>query len=220
MAERGYVTLHLRGIAACACAIGLVGCGGNDHSTPASADALVWTAAAESASTTTLSRAQLKKSLLRVTQLPPGYTKEKTARPVHIDCESPEKSEVPEADIAVDQTYSHAIGRGEEVIIIAIRQFPKAHAARRAFDRLAHRSCPPQQVDGETMTPLRVPAPHIGQASTGLRVMTAGADAALYQVLDGVSIVTTQIADTDGLDVKLLRKVTRRQIHAYEKAAS
>ncbi len=213
--------LGLGRVAVVALAVCLAGCGGGgDHrSAPQSSDAQVWTAAAPTTTTTPISHARLEKTLLPVTRLPPGYTKERT-RTARIDCSRSGTSKPPRAKEVAYQTYSHAIGQDRETVILSIHQYASAHDARRTFDSITQTSCPPQQVKGQTVTPIRMRAPHIGEASTGLRILAGGTDIGIYDVLDGVSIVEAQIVDTDTLDVELLRKVTRRQVRAYTNAAS
>lgn len=211
----------------------LVGCGGEQSATsPQATGSNTPGAVATSATTPTVSptpeapayqiltQAALKKALLEVDQLPPGYSQDPPDKDggnkTFCDYKPPT-----EEKFRVRRDFTKGGGVSAELISITLRQFKSVEEASAAWNAMTKtlKTCKSEVYEGTKLTYSPMSAPKLGDASTGLKMDANGVTVLQNFVLVGPVLISGGGGGLMNADADTIANLLETQVERYVGAA-
>lgn len=163
-----------------------------------------------------LSKAGLRKALLKLDDLPPGYSQDPQSQDngnkTFCDYKPPAVEKV-----RVRRDFVKGAGMSAELVSVILRQFGSPDEAKAAWQALttALRTCKSEVYDGSKLTYSKLSAPKLGDASLGLKIEVD--DYALLQnfVLSGPVMVSAGGGGLMNADADVVAQVLEAQVKRY-----
>lgn len=207
----------------------LVGCGQQEGPDPGESATTETTLPGTSVSPTSatddeplfrvLSRAAVKKAMLTVDDLPPGYSQEPSeANEGKTFCDYKEPAE---EKALVRRDFVKGAGLSAELLAITIRQYGSVKDADAAWNALtkALETCKGEQYDGSQLTYTRMSAPRLGEESLGLKIDVDGVTLLQNFVLVGPAVISAGGGGAVNADADAITTALEKQVARYEGAA-
>ena len=158
--------------------------------------------------------------MLTLNDLPPGYSMDpakSTDEKRFCDYKSPAQPQV-----SVSHDFTKGGGLSTVSATTVLRQYASPAAVHGEFAAMVKtlKTCKSETINGHKGTYSLMSAPHLGDESAGVRVDVEGATVLEYFVADGPTLVTVGIVGLVNSDVDQLGNLLRKQVAAYEDAAS
>ena len=166
-----------------------------------------------------LGRAAVKRVLLNVDDLPPGYSQEPSDPSdgkTFCDYKEPAKERV-----YVRRDFIKGGGLSAELLTISIRQYGSVDEANAAWNALrkALRTCKGEEYDGSQLKYTRMSAPDLGEDSLGLKIDVDGVTLLQNFVLVGPAVLSGGGGGAVNADADTIVAALRKQVARYDGAA-
>jgi hypothetical protein len=167
-----------------------------------------------------LTEAALKKALLGLDELPPGYSQdppdEDDENKNFCDYKAPAVEKV-----RVGRDFTKGGGMSAEFISIKLRQFKSTEAAKAAWKAMtrALRSCKGEVYDGTKLTYSRMSAPKLGDAAMGVKIDADGVTLVQNFVLVGPVMISAGGGGLTNTDADAVSSALKAQVKSYIQAA-
>lgn len=210
----------------------LAGCGDGEDRSSSKSSASSSTTGSDTASPTAsstpdepsyriLGAVGLRKALLKLDDLPPGYSQdpqsEDNGNKTFCDYKPPFVEKV-----RVRRDFVKGAGMSAELVSVILRQFGSPDEAKAAWQALttALKTCKSEVYDGSHLTYSKLSAPKLGDASLGLKIEVD--DYALLQnfVLSGPVMVSAGGGGLMNADADVVAQVLEAQVERYVASAT
>lgn len=166
-----------------------------------------------------LGRTAVKRALLTVDDLPPGYSQE-PSEPSEgkTFCDYREPAE---ERVYVRRDFLKGGGLSAELLTISIRQYGSISDANAAWKALtkALKTCKGEEYDGSQLTYTRMSAPDLGDDSLGLKIDVDGVTLLQNFVLVGPAVLSGGGGGAVNADADTIVAALRKQVARYDGAA-